>query len=65
MRKALFLAYGVDDVDPQDPPHQLLSWRIVSNMLKQPYATVIRLKRKFFTPKKKKVITPPGRKPAL
>ena len=52
LRKALFLAFGIDDVDSQDPPRQLLSWKVVSNLLKQPYNLVMKLKREFFNPSK-------------
>ena len=65
LRKALFLAFGTDEVDNQKTPHQLLSWKMVSKFLKQPYAKVIKLKREFFNPKKQQPKKPPGKVPTL
>ena len=48
LRKALFLRYGMDQPDPANPPTALLSWRLISQMLKLPYNTVYKLQSSYF-----------------
>ena len=48
LRKALFLKYGSDDINPNKPPISLLNWNDVSKLLKVRYGKLISLKSKFF-----------------
>ena len=47
-RKALFLRYGVDQPNKEKPPKHLLSWRLVSQLLGQPYHRLIMGQRAYF-----------------
>ena len=48
LRTSLFLRYGVDIIDTKKLPTALVSWRVVAQIMKQPYEKILSMKRKFF-----------------
>ena len=41
LRKGLFLRYGQEAPSKDDPPPHLLTWKTVSELLKEPYQRVM------------------------
>jgi hypothetical protein len=55
LRKALFLRYGQEAPSKVEPPQHLLSWQVVSNLLKEPYQRIMTAQKQYFGKSKKKM----------
>ena len=55
LRKALFLRYATEMPDKLNPPKHLLTWKTVSELLKQPYQRIMTAQKMYFGKSKKKM----------